>query len=149
MNALIQLNKLPETRSEQKTFVHQAIEELMNGEYDIAKFWVQATIIADTLNEIKDSTLIKKLAIVEAAKYKGQSFMGCSVDVQIRKTFNFNQCNYSVYADLKKREAELKAEIKSVETFLKSIKDVPIVDMNTGEEITAAPFIITEYITVK
>lgn len=147
-SALAQLHYLPETRQEQHTYVHKAIEELMNGDYDIMKFWIQASILADTLNEIKDSLVIKRHAITEAAKYKDQEYMGCKISVVDRKNFDYSTCSYSKYDALLKQQAKLKEEIKKVEGFLKGITG-NIVDAETGEEIYPPSFTTTTYVTVK
>lgn len=148
MNALTQLKYLPENRDEQKTFVPIAIEELVNGDYSIMKFWVQATIIADTLNEIKDSKVIKRLAIEEAAKYKDQEFHGCKITLSARTTFDFASSGHPFYAELKKKETELKAQLKDIETLLKAIKE-PIADPISGAIINPPTFTQTDVITIR
>jgi len=147
-SAISQLNYLPETREQQKTFVHKAIEELMNGEHDIMKFWIQASIVADTLNEIKDSILIKKAAIEEARKYKDQPYMGCRISVVSRKTFDFSKCCYMDYERTKFEIEAAKERLKKAETFLKSIP-AEMADPATGEMIYPPTFTESEYITVK
>jgi len=148
MNALTQLKYLPETREEQKTFVPVAIEELVNGDYSIIKFWVQATIVADTLNEIKDSKLIKQMAIAEAVKYKDQEFNGCKITLSNRTTFDYSTSGHPMYAELKKQETELKAKLKDIENLLKAIKE-PIADPITGTVIQPPTFTQTEIITIR
>jgi len=147
-SAISQLNYLPETREQQKTFVHKAIEELMNGEHDIMKFWIQASIVADTLNEIKDSILIKKAAIEEARKYKDQPYMGCKISVVSRKTFDFSKCNYSPYIHAKGKLATAKDEVNRLESFLKNMQ-LQMGDPVTGEILNPPTFTESEYITVK
>lgn len=148
MNALSELSRLPSSREEQHRFVDMAIGELLHGEVDLMKFWIQASILADTLNEIKESKLVKRMIIEEAAKYKGQEYMGCKISVVDRKNFDFTSCSYSKYDALIKKQAELKEEIKKVEGFLKGITG-NIVDAETGEEIKPPSFTTSTYVTVK
>lgn len=147
-NALSQLSLLPETREEQRIFVHKAIEELMNGGYDIMKFWIQASILADTLNEIKDSLVIKRAAIAEADKYKDQPFMGCKIGVSKSKSYNFRDCNYMEWVVAKADLEDAKERVKEAEVFLKSLKK-QVADPETGLLIEPPTFTETEYITVK
>jgi len=147
-SAISQLNYLPETREQQHSFVHKAIEELMNGEHDIMKFWIQASIVADTLNEIKDSLVIKRAAIAEAAKYKDQPYMGCKISVVNRKTYDFSKCCHPDLDWYKAAEAEAKKQVKEVETFLKALKSA-VADPDTGELIQPPTFTESEYITIK
>lgn len=147
-SAISQLSYLPETREQQHTFVHKAIEELMNGEHDIMKFWIQASIVADTLNEIKDSLVIKRAAIAEAAKYKEQPYMGCNVSVVNRKTYDFSKCCHPDWERYTSALSDAKERVKEVEAFLKSLHS-PVVDTETGELIQPPTVTESEYITVK
>lgn len=147
-SAISQLNYLPETREQQRTFVHKAVEELMNGEHDIMKFWIQASIVADTLNEIKDSLKVKQAAVAEAAKYKDQPYMGCKISVVSRKTFDFSKCCYMDWERSKFDIEAAKERVKRAETFLKALQS-PVADPETGEMIYPPTFTESEYITVK
>lgn len=147
-SAISQLSYLPETREQQRTFVHKAVEELMNGEHDIMKFWIQASIVADTLNEIKDSLKVKQAAVAEAAKYKDQPYMGCKISVVSRKTFDFSKCCYMDWERSKFDIEAAKERVKRAETFLKALQS-PVADPETGEMIYPPTFTESEYITVK
>lgn len=148
MNAIAQLKHLPETRAQSKTFVDAAIGELLHGDVNVLDFWVRATIMADTLENIKKSTLVKRLVLDEAYKYKGQTYMGCKVDVVNRKSFKYDNCNYAELTRLKKLYAETGEAIEKIENMLKGLIK-PVVDEGTGEVIQ--PPVVTEvsYVTIK
>lgn len=147
MNALTQLSNLPETRAEQHTFVHAAIEELMNGEHDLMKFWVQASILADTLNEIKESLLIKRMVLEEANKYKGTKAYGCDINVKSKRSYDYSVCNHPKWQLLKQEEKDLKESIKEIESMLKTLKN-DIADVETGDVISPPNVSVSEYVAV-
>ena len=147
MNALVQLNHLPETREQQKTFIESAIGELISGEYDLMEFWVKATILSDTLDKIKSSTTIKNMVLNEAQKYNNQYLNGCKVQVVSKKSYDFDECNYAELDRLRKVEAETKESIKKIETMLKSLVS-PMVDEETGEVVKLPIVNEIEYVKI-
>lgn len=146
MNALVELRNLPETRDEQHRFAAIAIEEIMNGDHDLVKMWVKLSIMADTLNEIKESAVFKNAAIREALKTTDK-INGCEVKVVDRKTYDFSETN-SDWVRLNISLEKLKKEIKEREAFLKALKS-PVADPETGEIINPPTFTTTSYIQVK
>lgn len=147
MNALTHLSNLPETREQQHRFADMAIEELMNGNHDLVKMWVKLSILADTLNEIKDSAVFKNAAIEEARKQTSK-VNGCEVKVTERKNFDFSGCGHSRLNELKFDIEEAKKQAAEIEKFLKTVKE-PIVLESTGEIILPPTSTVTSYITVK
>lgn len=148
--ALSTLSYLPETREQQHTFAHKAIEELMNGNHDLLKVWQQMSIIADTLNEIKESATLKAAVISEIEKYgkEGVTVNGCKLTKGSRRTFDFSECNHARYNELKQVTEYAKAEMKDIETLLKALKE-SVADASTGELINPATSTVTEFIVVK
>ena len=147
MNALIQLNHLPETRAQQETFIHAAVEELVNGDYDIMQYYVKAKIMLDTLDKINKSRRIKSLILEEAQKYNNQDLNGCKIQVVARKEYNFDACNHAELARLKKLQAETEQSIKNIETMLKSLVS-PLADPETGDMIYPPTVSETEYVKI-
>lgn len=148
--AISTLSVLPETREQQHAFANKAIDELMNGNHDLLKVWQQMSIIADTLNEIKESVTLKNAVIAELEKYgkDGKEVNGCKLTVSQRRTFDFSGCNHTAYSILK-NEIKARTEIvKELETMLKALKS-PMADPETGEVINPPTFTVNEFVTVK
>lgn len=146
MNALIQLNSLPETREQQKTFIHAAVEELINGDYNIMQYYVKAKLMLDTLDKINKSKRIKPLILEEAQRYNNQSLNGCTIQVVTKREYNFDNCNHAEYNRLKKLQAETEQSLKAIENMLKSLVS-PVADPESGELIY--PPVVTENEYVK
>ena len=121
MNALSTLSQLPATREEQKTFANKAIEELLNGDYDLLKVWQQMTIVADTLELIKKSETLKQAVISEVQKFgkDGTEINGCKLTVSQRRNFDFSNCNHAKYNESKAIIEDHTKEVKEIEAFLK------------------------------
>ena len=147
MNALIQLKHLPETRAEQETFIHAAVEELINGDYDIMQYYVKAKIMLDTLDKINKSRRIKPLILEQAQRYNNQSLNGCTIQVVTKKEYSFENCNHAEYNRLKKLQEETDASIKDIENMLKGLIS-PVADPETGEMIYPPVINENEYVKI-
>ena len=148
--AISTLSVLPETREQQHDFANKAVAELLSGNYDIVKAWQQMSIIADTLNEIKESITLKNAVIAELEKYgkDGTEVNGCKLTVSQRRTFDFSACNHTAYSILK-NEIKARTEIvKELETMLKAMKS-PMADPETGEVINPPTFTVNQFVVVK
>jgi hypothetical protein len=150
MKALSTLTVLPETRQQQHAFANKAIEELMNGDYDLVKMWMQFTIIADTLDEIKKSETFRQAVVSRLAMYgkEGAEINGCTITLSERKNFDFSNCNHQALNESKLAIEFHKAKIKEIETFLKALK-VPVADTETGDVIEPPTYTVTEIVTVR
>lgn len=149
MYALATINDLPETREQQRTFVHMAIEEIMNGDYDPARLYAKLRIIQDTLKDILDSKTFQNYAIDEIEKYNGDcQINGNKISVATKSSYDFSVCNYSEYQKALSVIAEAKEIVKKSEAFLKAITK-PVADPETGEMIYPPVKSVTQYIVVK
>lgn len=150
--AISTLSVLPANRDEQHRFANKMVEELLNGEHDILKVWQQMSIIADTLNEIKDSNTLKQAVISEVEKYgkEGATVNGCTLTVGRRRSWDYSGCNDSVWAMHKQRVLSFTNDLKEREKFLQNLKPGMIaVDEQTGEQLNPPIVSVTEFITVK
>src|SRR5574343_522007 len=120
MNALSTLSQLPETREQQHAFAHKAIEELLNGDYDLLKVWVQMSIVADTLEEIKKSETLKQAVTTELMKHgkEGTTVNNCKLTLTTRRNFDFSACNHAAYNKSVAIVEHHKKQIKDIEAFL-------------------------------
>jgi len=148
--AVSTLSILPSTREQQHNFANKMIEELLNGEYDILKVWQQMSIIADTLNEIKESNTLKQAVLSELSKYgkEGMKLNGCTLTIGSRRNFDFSQCKFEKYDTLKASIKEATTRQKEYEIMLKSLS-MPVADPDTGEMINPPAYTTTEYVIVK
>jgi hypothetical protein len=145
--ALSTFTAMPATRQEQHNFAAKITTELLNGEYDIVKFWVQAKIIADTINEIMDSKQLKDIAIQQIGE-DGQNMGGCKITVGNRRTFDFSKCDHFEWVELSNQITENKEKLKKIEALLK-VLDKPIVDAETGAIINPPTVSVIEFPVVK
>jgi len=147
--ALSTISLLPETRAQQKLFVHKAIEEIANGSYDPVRLFAKLRIIADTIKEITDSETFKRMAIEEAKKYNGDcNIAGNKITVATKKTFDFSTSQHTDWEFWNSQVEDAKGHLKEIEILLKALKE-PVANPKTGELIYPPAFIETEYITVK
>ena len=148
--AISTLSVFPETRQQQHDFANRAIEELMNDNHDLLKVWQQMSIIADTLNEIKESVTLKNAVIAELEKYgkDGKEVNGCKLTVSQRRTFDFSECNHEGWRMAEEELNNWKETKKEAETFLKALKS-PVADPETGEVINPPTFTVNQFVTVK
>jgi len=145
--ALTTFTAMPATRQEQHSFATKITTELLNGEYDIVKFWVQAKIIADTLSEIMESKQLKDIAIKQIGE-SGQDIGGCKITVGNRRTFDFSKCDHFERERYSSEILDAKEKLKKIETFLKAL-DKPMADPETGQVINPPTCITLEFPVVK
>lgn len=148
--ALSTLSVLPATREQQHRFANMMVEEIINGDHDPVKVWHQMSIIADTLNEVKDSLTVRQAVANELEKYgkEGASINGCKITLTGRKKWDYSECGHTGYNTMKAQEEKVKSAIKDIEKFLQAMKE-PMVDPTSGEIIIPPTFTTTEVITVK
>mgnify|MGYP007068293312 CR=1 FL=1 len=108
------------------------------------------SIIADTLNEIKESNTLKQAVLSELSKYgkEGMKLNGCTLTIGSRRNFDFSQCKFEKYDTLKASIKEATTRQKEYEIMLKSLS-MPVADPDTGEMINPPAYTTTEYVIVK
>jgi len=134
MNALAELNRLPETKSEQESFVNMAIGEILEEQNPLT-IDVKLKILEDTIKKIRTDVRVKNLLIEEIEKYgkEGVNVNGADIKLSQRKTIDFSNDNECV---------RLKAELKARETLLKETGAIP----ETGESLITKH---SEFISIK
>lgn len=149
--AISHLTILPLTKKEQQSFYQQIKNEIANGNANPLHLKVVLKAVSDTIKMIDQDEDIKFMTLKEADKYSEKTFdaYGCKISLSNRKTFDYSECNDSVYNSLVATFEATKEEIKKREEFLKAIPNEGTVNPETGELITAPKFTTSEIITVK
>jgi len=147
MNALQQLNNLPERKEQIKTFAQAGIDEILNGNYSALEFKLRADFIKKALDQILDHAAVNDLVLHEARQYEGQDYKGCKVSVNRRKTWKFDNCHDDRYDDMKTALEKAKVDLKKQEDFLKTLT-FSIADLD-GNIINPPTFTETEFLTIK
>ena len=150
--AVSTISILPATRDEQHRFASKMVEELLNGEHDVLKVWQQMSIVADTLNEIKESNTLKQAVIAEVEKYgkDGAMVNGCKITKGQRRNWDYSETNDSVLTALESDLKSKKDSISERQKFLQNLKPgIVAYDEITGEQLNPPKFSLTEYVIVK
>lgn len=150
--AIAQFTYLPATKAERETFVQMCVDEITSGYRNPLELEIMLKNLEETVNAIRKHPEVKEAIQQEAEKYTEKSFKayGCAVTKTSRTTYDFSNCNDSLYSELKEKEAEVKQAVKDRENFLKTIKPgMTISDADTGEILTPPATSTNEYLTIK
>lgn len=132
------ISKIPSpiTRADQKRLAESIIRPLVNGDIDPLEFIVKVNGLKASLEEVLKDRDVKDIVINEVSKY-GKSAVSHGATVSCRETgvkYDFSNCGDSVYERLRQQKAELDAEMKARESFLKNVSPgTVVVDPDTGE----------------
>lgn len=117
------------------------VEKVKEGELDPIKLGIQLDFIAKVAEDAKSQ--IKSEIIAEVEKY-GKSYEGFNYKIEVKEVgvkYDYSVCGHPRWNELNKQLKSIKAEMKEIETFLKTIKK-PIVmasEDTEGEEIKLNP----------
>jgi hypothetical protein len=120
MNAIAELFRLPETKSQRETFVAACVSEIKSGIHNPLNIDIQLKNLEETIKAIREQ--VKEDILAELAKYPDKTFEYNGV--------TFTKKNASVWSSLKET-------IKAREALLKNVT-TPIADAETGEMIEPA-----------
>ena len=148
---LKQINHLPQTKDEMKTYSKSIINEVVEGNINPAELICRLKPIIDSFDEVKK--YISDYVLKEIAK-SGGKFNYNSIQIEQMEAgtkYDYTSCNDSVYTDLALQMEELKDKIKVRELFLKSIgiDGQTIVVEETGEIVKIYPPLKTSTTTFK
>lgn len=150
--AISQFTYLPATKAERETFVQMCVDEITSGYRNPLELEIMLKNLEETVNAIRKHPEVKEAIQIEAEKYNEKTFkaFGCSITKTSRTTYDFTQCNDSVYNDLKEQETKAKELLKEREILLKAIKPgTSFANPETGEEIYPPATSTTEFLTIK
>ena len=135
------LFSLPSNKEQVEKFSDMLRLELSEGEIDPLKLRVIQRCMESVFDNIKEE--LDDLCLSEAERYgeKSFEFKGAVIQIgEVRPKYDFSKCNYPPLLRLRNHEAELKAQIKKEEEFLKSIRGTKtVIDELTGEVVEARP----------
>jgi len=137
-NPLSLITKFPSTKREREFFIHQVIEEIMNGNCYPLQMEVRLKNLEEIIKGIRTSTTLKNAVIAEADYYREKTFVqyGARITKSTRREWIYDNCNDSILADFRIQLIDLQAAIKDRESFLQTLKPGMIaVDEATGEQL--------------
>jgi hypothetical protein len=137
-NPLSLITKFPSTKREREFFIHQAIEEIMNGNCYPLQMEVRLKNLEEIIKGIRTSTTVKNAVIAEADYHHEKTFeqYGARITKSIRREWIYDNCNDSILNDFRIQLIDLQSAIKDRESFLQTLKPGMIaVDEATGEQL--------------
>lgn len=137
-NPLSLITKFPSTKSQRDFFIHQVVEEIMNGNHYPLEVEVRLKNLEEIIKGIRTSTTIKNAVITEAEYYNSKTFdaYGARITKSTRREWDYDICNDSILADFRLQLNALQTAIKQRESFLQALKPGMIaVDEATGEQL--------------
>lgn len=136
MNAISTLTILPQTKSDIDNYVQLLKADILSGYINPLKSALMLKSFEDILKALKSDEEIKRYIREESDKYteKTIDFEGAKLSKQDRQSYDYSECNDSVWNDLSARISQLECELKGREAWLKTLKTLTP-DTNTGEMI--------------
>ena len=136
-NALSIVSQFYLTKSQIATFADKALEEIDSGLYNPLQIHLCLKGMEELIKVLKEG--MAEQVIAEAEKHGKQfDFMGASVKLSERKTYDFSQD--STWCEMDKAKKEREEMMKHITS--------PMADADTGEMIYPAQFKITSIISV-
>lgn len=119
MKALMELNNMPLTTSEQERYVEMAIYEILSGGIDPVKADMHLKAIEEVLKKIRGDIRVKRYVIEEAEKY-GKTFNrdGVKITVTQRTTKDYTGCGDGIYNEMIREYDNLKMRIEARKKML-------------------------------
>ncbi len=137
-NPLSLITKFPSTKREREFFIHQVIEEILNGNCYPLQMEVRLKNLEEIIKGIRTSTTLKNAVIAEADYHHEKTFeqYGARITKSTRREWIYDNCNDSILTDFRIQLNQLQAAIKDRESFLQTLKPGMIaVDEATGEQL--------------
>jgi len=111
------------TKSERLAFVNSIIESVIEGKVDPLQAHLQVKAMEEIIKTITDNPVYKDAILDEAMKY-GKTFTRHNAEVQIKEVgvkYDYSNCGDPTYELLAKLKADIDAQLKEREAFLKAI----------------------------
>lgn len=134
MNAISTLTILPKSKTEIKNYVESVKADILSGYINPLESALLLKSFEDIVKSLRGDNEIKRCIELEADKYteKTIDFGGAKIAKSERTSYDFKNCNDSIWVELTMKKAQIDAELKGREAWLKSIS-TPTPDINTGE----------------
>lgn len=142
-------NSFPETKSGMITYIESVKKSILDGFTEPLKIAKQLKTFEEIVKQLRDDKEIKMMIENETDKYSEKTIdlFGAKFTKQERASYDYSECNDSDLHEMYERLAELKAQIKEREEFLKHVPD-GFVNSNTGELVTKPTKTIQTIISV-
>jgi hypothetical protein len=137
-NPLSLITKFPSTKREREFFIHQVVEEIMNGNCYPLQIEVRLKNLEEIIKGIRTSNTVKNAVIAEADHYHEKTFeqYGARITKSTRREWIYDNCKDSILDDFRIQLNQLQFAIKDRESFLQTLKPGMIaVDEATGEQL--------------
>jgi hypothetical protein len=137
MTALAELKRMPSTKKEIASFVASAKNEILSGCENPLVFEVQLKALEETIKAIRGDEDVKEVILKELNTYPEKAVIFNGVTFTKKATSTYDYTEDTRWNELNAKLSAIKAEIKSHEEMLKTIKE-PLYNAETGEEIKPA-----------
>ena len=137
-NSLTIFSQLPSTKTEQKSFVQQMIDVVLDGERDPLQIEAKMKSLEDIVKEYRKNPDIRNLLLEEVRKYPKGVADVYNATFQEKETgvkYDFSQCGYKAYDELCAKIDELNEQKKLMEEEMKLHMKAPWskLDEESGE----------------
>ena len=143
-NKLKKIGIWPVDKAGQQELTNSLLLPLIEGDVDPIEHIAKMKGLYEALKKAIDDDRTKDAVITEVEKYgKRTSWNGCDIALkEVGVSYDFNSCNDPEYIRLIKAKADIDAQIKQRESYLKSIPEgTTILDEETGEVYNIHPAI--------
>lgn len=130
------------TKEQRKSFSENVIARIKSGEVNPLTIHIQAKCLEETIKGLLGNQEYKDYVLEEAQKHGGKSFEVHNAQVTIKETgltYNYEQCNDPVHAELKLEFLNIKEGLDERESFLKKIPAKGIEIRFNDELVTIYP----------
>lgn len=137
-NPLSLITKFPSTKREREFFIHQVVEEIMNGNHYPLQIEVKLKNLEEIIKGIRTSNTVRNAVLNEASLFSEKTFdkYGARITKSSRREWIYDNCNDSILEDFRIQLNRLQVAIKDRESFLQTLKPGMIaVDEATGEQL--------------
>lgn len=130
MNAIAELQRLPETKAQRETFVLACVEEILSGVHNPLDVELLLKNLEETIKSIRANEQVKEAILFELNKYAEKTIDYGIATITKKQAVSYDYSNDAIWN-------ELKEKIKERESLLKTIKE-PVADTTTGAIIEPA-----------
>lgn len=130
MNAIAELQRLPENKAQRESFVNACVNEILSGIHNPLNVEILLKNLEETIKAIRANKQVKEAVLLELNKYAEKTIDYGVAIISKKQSVSYDYSNDAVWNDLN-------AKIKERETLLKAIKE-PLADANSGEMIEPA-----------
>lgn len=149
MEALSQLNYLPENKEQITTFVEAARNEFLSGEIDVFEVLRKIKIIQTTFDKIIKDEKIKGVIFDELNK-SNDKYIDSECEIKHTSRRNYDYSNDEIWVRLNSDKKSKDNKLKEREKYLKGLSQANNgIDLSTGEILEPPVLTYTDILTIK